>query len=99
MPMHRSQSDVREITGIIIHVEEDEIEIETNSVDVEIHGPSWFWEHIAIQEGDSITAQGVFTTMMEHGEGWHETFIPYQIILQDTTYGNMNQDIPVWMQI
>lgn len=99
IPMHRSQSDVREITGMIVHVEEDEIEIEANGVDVEMHGPSWFWEHSAIQEGDSITAQGVFTIMMEHGEGWHETFIPYQITLHDTTYGNVNQGVPVWMQV
>lgn len=96
--MHHTQSDVSEVTGTIIHVEENEIEIETNGFDVEIHGPSWFWQHIPIQEGDSIAAQGVFTTMMEHGEGWHETFIPYQITLHDITYGSVHTGLPVWMQ-
>jgi hypothetical protein len=98
MPMHRRQGDVHEITGIIDHVNEDEVDVESDGVAVEMHGPSWFWENIAIQEGDALTAQGVFTTMMEHGEGWHETFIPYQITVHNTTYGNVNQRIPVWMQ-
>jgi hypothetical protein len=97
-PMHRSQGKVHEIIGIIVHVNEDEIELTSDSVVVEMHGPSWFWEHIAIQEGDALTAQGVFTTMMEHGEGWHETFIPYQITVHNTTYGNVNQHVPIWMQ-
>ena len=99
MPMHQTQGEISEITGIITHVEWNEIEIETNGGDVEVHGPSWFWQYIAIQEGDSITTQGVFTNMMEHGEDWHETFIPYQITLHDETYGNVNQSLPVWMQV
>lgn len=97
--MQQSHGVISEITGVIVHVEWNEIEIEANGTEVEVHGPSWFWQRIAIQEGESITTQGVYKMMMGHGEGRHESFIPYQITLHDETYGNVNQGIPVWMQV
>jgi len=91
-------SELEEVSGTVKKTEWMEIELEVGEEEVEVHGPHWFWQRIGIKEGDEVTAKGVFVSMMEPREGWHEGFIPFELIVNGETYGNAGKGMPVWMQ-
>jgi len=90
--------EVRELSGTVKKIEWMEIEVDVEGEEVEAHGPSWFWQAIGIKVGDTIIAEGGSVLMMEPGEGWHEAFIPFELMVDGETYGNVNEGMPVWMQ-
>ncbi len=93
-----SYDELKEIAGTVESVGWMEVDLKADQKEVEIHGPYWFWENVGISEGDTVTAKGVFVTMMEPGEGWHEGFIPFELAVNGRTYGNAGKAIPIWMQ-
>jgi len=86
------------VNGTVEKIEWMEIELEVNGKEVEVHGPLWFWQSIGIKEDDLVTAKGMFASMMQPGEGWHEEFIPFELTINGKTYGGVNKRVPVWMQ-
>ncbi|MFQ6076021.1 MAG: hypothetical protein ACE5Z5_07805 [Candidatus Bathyarchaeia archaeon] len=90
--------ELEEVDGTVEKIEWMEIELEVDGEEVEVHGPPWFWQTIGIKEGDSVSAKGVFVSMMEPGEGWHKGLIPLELKINGKTYGNASSGIPVWMQ-
>lgn len=91
-------SELEQVRGIVEKIEWMEIELEVNGEEVEVHGPPWFWQRIGIKEGDAVTTEGVFVSMMQPGEGWHEGLIPFELTVNGEIYGNASKGIPVWMQ-
>lgn len=91
-------NELKEVSGTVEKMERMEIELKVDGEEVEVHGPLWFWQSIGIKEGDAVTAKGVFVSMMEPGEGWHEGLIPFELTVNGETYGNAGKGIPVWMQ-
>lgn len=93
-----NSGEVRELSGTVKKIEWMVIEVDVEGEEVEVHGPSWFWQAIGIKVGDTIIAEGGSVLMMEPGEGWHEAFIPFELMVDGETYGNVNEGMPVWMQ-
>jgi len=92
------QGPLNNVNGTVTKVESMEIELNTSSTNVDVHGPYWFWQEIGLKEGDAITASGVYTAMMDQGAEWHQEFMPFQLTLNGKTYGDASVRIPVWMQ-
>jgi len=91
--------ELKEVSGTVEDIKWMEIELRVDGQEVEIHGPSSFWERIAVKEGDTVTAKGVFISMMGHWEGWHQDFVPLELTVNGRTYGNATEGVPVWMQV
>ena len=100
MPMmgQSYQAPLKTVNGTVATVESMEIELNTSTADVEVHGPYWFWQALGVKEGDTVTAKGVFISMMDQGAGWHEELMPFEVAVNGKTYGDANLRIPVWMQ-
>jgi len=94
----RSSGELKEVEGIVEKIEWMGLELEVDGKEVEVHGPSWFWQQIKVKEGDEVTAKGVFTVIMEHGKGWHQELVPFELRVNGETYGDVKRGIPVWMQ-
>jgi len=88
-----------EVGGTVKEVKWNEVELDTGGEEVEMHGPLWFWQVIGIRAGDTVGAKGVFVWMMEHGEGWHKEFIPFELTINGIKYGEAGREKPVWMQV
>ncbi|MBO3842779.1 MAG: hypothetical protein FGF48_10265 [Candidatus Brockarchaeota archaeon] len=88
-----------EIEGTVEKLEWMEIELKVEGGEVEVHGPTWFWQRIGIKEGDTVSTKGVFVLMMEPRKGWHEEFLPFELTINGMTYGNASRGVPVWMQV
>ncbi len=91
-------SELEQVSGTVEKIEWMEIELEVEGEEVEVHGSPWFWQRIGIKEGDAITVKGIFVSMMQPGEGWHEELIPFELTVNGETYGDVGEGIPVWMQ-
>lgn len=89
---------IGEVGGTVEKIEQMEIELNVNGTKIDVHGPFWFWQNVGIKKGDSVTAKGVFASVMEPGEGWNEEFVPFQLMIDGKTYGDADKRIPVWMQ-
>jgi len=89
---------LKEVSGTVEKTVRMEIELKVDGKEVEVHGPYWFWQRIGIKEGDTVAAKGVFVSMMEPRQGWHEELVPFQLMVNGETYGNASTRIPVWMQ-
>jgi len=93
-----NQGTLTDVNGTVEKVERISVELWSYGREVEVHGPYWFWQEIGIKEGDVVTAKGMFVSMMEPNEGWHEELVPFELSVNGRTYGNVNNRIPVWMQ-
>jgi hypothetical protein len=91
-------SELEQVSGTVEKIEWMEIELRVDGEEVEVHGPPWFWQRIGIKEDDVVTVKGVFVSMMQPGEGWHEGLIPFELTVNGERYGNASKGIPVWMQ-
>ena len=92
------ESDILEVTGTVETVELLELQLLVDGETVEVHGPAWVWNALGIREDDLLTVKGVHVTMTERGEGVHEGWFPYELTVNDTTYGNADAGIPIWLQ-
>jgi len=95
---HGNQGALTEVNGTVEEVGRMEIELEADGKEIEVHGPSWFWQKIGIREGDVVTVKGVFISMMDMGKSWHEELLPFELTVNGKTYGNASSRIPIWMQ-
>ncbi|GEM_PF-3345230 len=93
-----NQGALKEVKGMVEEVEWMEIKLDVNEEEIEVHGPPWFWQRIGIKEGDVITVKGAFIYMMEPMGSWHQELIPFELTINDKTYGEASKGIPIWMQ-
>jgi len=91
-------AELEELSGIVEKVDLMEIELADGEVEIELHGPLWFWQKIELKEGDEVRAKGVFVWMMEPGEGWHQEFVPFELTVNGKVYGVAETRMPVWTQ-
>jgi hypothetical protein len=92
------ESDVRAITGTVETLELMELQLLVDGETVEVHGPAWVWNTLGIREDDLLTVKGVYVTMTERGEGVHEGWFPFELTINETTYGNAESGLPIWLQ-
>jgi hypothetical protein len=92
------ESGIREITGSVETVELLELQLLVDGETVEVHGPAWVWNALGIREDDLLTVKGVYVTMTERGEGLHAGWFPYELTVNETTYGNADTGLPLWLQ-
>lgn len=99
---HPSTTQESDIVTVIGSVEKTEVEmgmmwemelILRDGSEVEVISPLWFLQEIGVEAGDVVTVKGVPTFVMGH-----EHLMPYEITINDKTYGKADAEMPVWMQ-
>jgi hypothetical protein len=65
---------------------------------IDVYGPSWFWHIINPATGSNVEVIGELVSIINwYGETQTE-ITPFELTIEDITYGNGNLGIPIWNQ-
>jgi len=85
--------ELQTVSGTVSEIDRNEIKLTTADGESEIHMPSWSIQEFGIEEGDSVTATGVYPLV--HGG---EDMIPFELTINGEIYGSAEERMPVWRQ-
>lgn len=94
----RGYVDFVEVSGILEETHWSYIVLDVDGDALEVYGPSWFWHIINPRTGSSVEVIGeLVSTINWYGET-HVEITPFELTIEDVTYGNADLGIPVWNQ-
>jgi len=90
--------DFVEVSGILDETHWSYIVLDVEGKSLQVHGPAWFWNIINPETGSDVEVVGVLVwSINRYGETFEE-LTPFQLTIDETTYGDADLGMPVWHQ-